>query len=181
MNKNSFYKIGNFVIYHCPNLQKVGCTINFPKRKAQYLEDEPIEILEVLENVSERQAGDREWFWADHFDYVRGRHYVYSGPTAHENRAKTIGKDGLKAIRQKQIATLGPEKLSEISQKRANNIGKSGYKAIRQKQIATLGPEKLSEIATERWKKFTKADRSDIISRGWETRRKNKLLKENKE
>lgn len=180
MKKNSFYKIGTFTIYHCPNLKKVGCTNNLIKRSSQYPLGELIEVLEVLENVSERDVGDREWFWADHFDYNRGMHYTQCGLTAHDSRNKTLGDKGRKAARQKQIETLGPEGLSIISQKRADNIGSVGYKAIRQKQIETLGPEKLSDIATKRWEKFDKEERSKIISKGWETRRQNKLLKEKK-
>ena len=173
MKKNSFYKLGTFTIYHCPNLKKVGCTNNLIKRTSQYPKDEVIEVLEILENVSERDAGDREWFWADHFDYHRGMHYTQCGPTAHDSRNKTLGENGRKAARKKQIETLGPEGLSTISQKRAVNIGQEGYKAIRQKQIETLGPEALSAIAAKRWSKFDKKERSDIISKGWETRRKN--------
>jgi len=173
MKRNCFYQIGTFVIYHCPDLQKVGCTSNFDKRKTQYPIGTKIDVLEVLENVTERDAGDREWFWADHFDYDRGRHYVSSGATAHAARTKTLGEDGRKAIRKKQIETLGPEKLSQISMKRAANIGVDGYKKIRQKQIETLGTEELSAIAVKRWEKMDAATRSAIISKGWETRRKN--------
>ena len=174
MKRNSFYKIGSFTIYHCPDLQKVGCTSNFCKRKAQYPEGTRIEVLEVLENVTERDAGDREWAWADKFDYDRGRHYVSSGATAHAARTKTLGEHRLKQSRRKQIETLGPDGLSHVSRKRAENIGPEGYKKIRQKQIETLGPEGLSAVATKRWEKIGKEDRSAVISKGWETRRRNK-------
>jgi hypothetical protein len=173
MKKNSFYKIGNFTIYHCPDLQKVGCTSNLAKRKSGYPIDTRIDVLEILENVTEREAGDREWFWADKFDYDRGRHYAYSGSTAHDGRNKALGPAGLKAVRQKQIQTLGPEGLSKASQKRADNIGPEGYKKIRQKQIQTLGHDGMAAIAVERWNKFDAAARSAIISKGWETRRRN--------
>lgn len=174
MKRNSFYPKGNFTIYHCPDLQKVGCTANLDKRKNGYPDGTRIEVLEVLYDVTERDAGDREWFWADHFDYDRGRHYVASGKVAHAARTRTLGEEGLKKARQKQIETLGPHGLSEVSQKRANNLGREGYKKIRQKQIETLGPEGLSSIATERWKKIDKSARSAIIAKGWETRRRNK-------
>lgn len=174
MKKNSFYPRGNFTIYHCPDLQKVGCTANLSKRKSGYPDGTRIEILEVLLNVTERDAGDREWFWADQFDYDRGRHYVASGKVAHAARTRTLGEDGLKNVRQKQIETLGPEGLSAVSKKRATNIGSDGYKAIRKKQIETLGPEGLSAVATERWKKIDPQTRSAIISKGWETRKRNK-------
>lgn len=172
MKRNCFYKIGTFTIYHCPDLQKVGCTNNFVKRKSQYPADTVIEVLEVLENVTERDAGDCEWRWADHFDYERGRHYVQSGTTAHASRSKTLGEDGRKAIRQKQIVTLGADGLSKASRKRAENIGVDGFKQIRQKQIQTLGSEGLSRIATERWKRIDQQTRSSIISKGWVTRRR---------
>lgn len=174
MKRNSLYKIGTFTIYHCPDLQKVGCTSNFAKRKAQYPEGTRIEVLEVLCGVTERDAGDCEWRWADKFDYDRGRHYVSSGATAHAARTRTLGEDGLKRARKKQIETLGAAGLSAVSKKRAANIGKEGYKTIRQKQIETLGTEGLSMIAVERWKKIDPTTRSAIISKGWETRRRNK-------
>ena len=174
MKKNSFYKIGTFTIYHCPDLQKVGCTSNFEKRKAQYPEGTRVEVLEVLYNVTERDAGDCEWRWADKFDYDRGRHYVSSGATAHAARTRTLGEDGLKGARRKQMETLGPEGLSAVSKKRAASIGREGYRTIRQKQIQTLGTEGLSAIAVERWKKIDPTTRSAIISKGWETRRRNK-------
>lgn len=173
MKRNSFYQIGTFTIYHCPDLQKVGCTSNLMKRKAQYPAGTIIDVLEVLEGVTERDAGDREWHWADHFDYERGRHYVQSGATAHAARNRTLGESGRKEARRKQIETLGPGGLSAASKKRATNIGTEGYKQIRQKQIETLGPDGLSQIAVERWKKMDQQTRSAIISKGWETRRRN--------
>lgn len=178
MKRNCFYKIGTFTIYHCPDLQKVGCTNNFAKRKSQYPHGTKIDVLEVLENVTERDAGDCEWRWADYFDYERGRHYVQSGATAHASRKRTLGDGGLKAARQKQIQTLGPEGLSKASKKRAANIGAAGYKMIRQKQIETLGHDGMSRVATERWKKIDQQARSAIISKGWETRRKNRQEKQ---
>lgn len=62
-------------IYHIQG-RKVGCTNNFERRKSQYPEGTEFEIIEILENKSDQEAGDREWFWADHFGYNRGEHYV---------------------------------------------------------------------------------------------------------
>jgi hypothetical protein len=172
--------IGTFTIYHCPDIPKVGCTNNLSRRHGQYPEGTKLEVLEILENVSEEEAGDKEWFWADHFGYERGMHYTQCGPTSHFQRAETMGSVALAAARQKQIETMGPEGLSAASQKRADNIGRDGYKAIRQKQIQTLGHEGLSAIAVERWNQKDAEERSAIISKGWETRRRNKLLREHK-
>lgn len=173
MKRNSFYKTGSFTIYHCPDLQKVGCTSNFDKRRAQYPEGTKIEILEILQNVTGRDAGDREWTRANKFDYDRGRHYVLSGATAHTARTRTLGELGLKQVRAKQIDTLGAEGLSRVSKKRAENIATEGYRKIRQKQIETIGSEGLSAIAVHRWEKMDKETRPAIIWKGWETRRRN--------
>jgi hypothetical protein len=60
-------------IYHIPGV-KVGCTVDFKKRKTQY---EPGTVFEVLENIecTALVAGDREWYWADKFGYPKGPHY----------------------------------------------------------------------------------------------------------
>lgn len=88
-----------YTIYHIPGV-KVGCTIDFRRRKVEYARYHPemlldtIEILEILDNVSAREAGDREWELADMYGYDRGSHY--SGPGSDEARAnmskRSLGK-----------------------------------------------------------------------------------------
>lgn len=66
-------------IYHIEG-RKVGCTKNLESRKKLYLEDEgdipALIILEELEDATDIEAGDREWYWADKFGYRRGVHYT---------------------------------------------------------------------------------------------------------
>jgi general stress protein YciG len=65
-----------YTIYHIVG-KKVGCTVNFEKRKKQYQDGTRFDILEVLEDsVGPQFAGDREWFWADYFGYKKGSHYT---------------------------------------------------------------------------------------------------------
>lgn len=63
------------VIYHIPG-RKVGCTRNLSKRMMNYPKDTQFEILEELCDFTDKQAGDREWEWADKFGYRRGSHFT---------------------------------------------------------------------------------------------------------
>ena len=130
-------------IYHIPG-RKVGCTIEFEKRKKAYSTDTVFEVLEVLHDSDHQTAGDCEWKWADHFGYKRGLHYadVHRG-------IETLGFEGLSARskkgREKANATLGPEGRSAKAAKGSA------------KRIAAMGPEGLSAKSLK----------------GWETRRAN--------
>lgn len=73
------------VIYHAPNYVrtsgkkgKVGCTQDLEHRKKEYDMGRGVKILERLENVTTKEAGDREWYWADKLGYRRGNHYIYA-------------------------------------------------------------------------------------------------------
>ena len=67
------------VIYHISG-RKVGCTKSIEQRKQLYLRDNgaipDIEVLEELHDKTDQEAGDREWWWADHFGYKRENHYT---------------------------------------------------------------------------------------------------------
>jgi hypothetical protein len=67
------------LIYHIRG-RKVGCTTNLDSRQQMYLRAEgripEMEILEVLRNKTDQEAGDIEWQWADRFGYHRGTHYL---------------------------------------------------------------------------------------------------------
>lgn len=67
------------VIYHIPGI-KVGCTTDLDYRKYTANQDGKGDIYKeavVIEelNCSDQEAGDREWYWADHYGYKRGPHY----------------------------------------------------------------------------------------------------------
>lgn len=80
-------------IYHIPGV-KVGCTIDFKNRKKQYPPDTIFEILEELENITDEEAGDIEWSYADKFNYPRRTHYKFNWNSnlTSEQRIK-IGKN----------------------------------------------------------------------------------------
>lgn len=65
----------SYWIYHIPG-RKVGCTDNVERRKRGYPIGTKFEILEELYGVTNQEAGDREWWWADQFGYKRGAHYT---------------------------------------------------------------------------------------------------------
>jgi hypothetical protein len=67
--------VKTYTIYHIPG-KKVGCTVNFKRRKSEYPKGTQFEILEELHN--EKEAADREWYWADHFGYKKGFYYSES-------------------------------------------------------------------------------------------------------
>ena len=71
--------MNKFYIYEIPG-RKVGCTKSIESRKMLYKKFEnstpEIILLETLENVTEQEAGDREWEWADKLGYKRGTHYT---------------------------------------------------------------------------------------------------------
>lgn len=75
-------------IYHI-NGTKVGVTTNIKHRKYLYRKkhgaNPDLEILEVLENKSDGEVGDREWWWADRFGYERGTHYRHVRNKFHGN------------------------------------------------------------------------------------------------
>ncbi len=68
-----------YTIYHIKG-EKVGCTRNVAKRKAIYRSVRgicpPMYLIERIPlSRGEKFAGDREWYWADHYGYPRGQHY----------------------------------------------------------------------------------------------------------
>jgi general stress protein YciG len=100
--------MGAYTIYHIYGL-KVGCTSNLPRRVTEYrslgFQPSEIEVLEVIEDATDRQAGDIEWQWADHFGYPRGNHYAQ---VKYEARVLN-GRKGGKAA----AISVGPEALAE--------------------------------------------------------------------
>jgi len=68
-----------FTIYHILGI-RVGCTNCFELRckqnKKKYGDHIVIEVLDTWPiSVGCKFAGDREWEWADCFNYKRGKHY----------------------------------------------------------------------------------------------------------
>lgn len=61
---------------------KVGCTRNLRQRVRRYQKifgsQFRVEVLEKLTNVTLKQAGDREWYWASKLGCYRGQHYERS-------------------------------------------------------------------------------------------------------
>jgi hypothetical protein len=148
-----------YTIYHIPG-KKVGCTVNFEKRKKQYPEGTDIEVLEELDDfVGDKFAGDREHYWADHFGYRRYTHYSESN----WNTTQTIEQKSRAGKRAGELGVTGfqtmtPEQKS-LAGKRAAELGRSGLQTISSEQrrqtairtaalgltgYKTLSPEKRS-------------------------------------
>ena len=70
-----------YYIYHIPGV-KVGVTTKIKHRRYLYRKnqgkDYHLEVLEVLEGMTDEEVGDREWEWADKFRYPRGSHYKHT-------------------------------------------------------------------------------------------------------
>lgn len=102
---DSIHQDYTFYIYHIPG-HKVGCTRNFINRIKHYAYGTNFIILEIIENITPRQAGDIEWRYADKFGYERGRHYSVVGYPLSEQglnnmRRKLTGRTrSAKAIQQ---------------------------------------------------------------------------------
>ena len=79
-----------YYIYHIQGL-KVGVTTKIKHRRYMYRRDKgknyELEVLEVMENVTEEEVGDREWWWADQFGYPRGTHYRHTKASWHGSKA----------------------------------------------------------------------------------------------
>lgn len=132
----------NYTIYHVPG-QKVGCTSDFDRRKREYWREglEPV-VIETLE-CSAKEAGDREWHWAEFYGYRKGQHYTrwttekvktYLKGVDHEARAK------------KSMQTMGPEGLKQRAQKTARQMTDEQRLARNAKIAATWARRKLGEF-----------------------------------
>jgi len=65
-----------YTLYHIPG-RKVGCTIDFERRKKQYDEGTVFEIIDTLPiSDGDKLAGDLEWFYAELYGYKKGPHYT---------------------------------------------------------------------------------------------------------
>jgi hypothetical protein len=112
--------IKKYIIYHIPGV-KVGCTVNFEARKIQYDEGTVFEVLEELdESVGDKLAGDREWYWADHFGYHRGRHYseynwnVNIPPEDREGFASLGGSSPISGYKSGAAGRVGGRRQAEL-------------------------------------------------------------------
>lgn len=81
------------IIYHIPG-RKVGCTKNIRSRIAKYRNKEGVdpeyEVLEELHDITDQEAGDREWAWADKLGYKRGIHYSVSVKRSHAGGRRSV-------------------------------------------------------------------------------------------
>lgn len=98
------------VIYHAPNyvrtsgkIGKVGCTQDLAHRKTEYDMGRGVKILERLEDVTPKQAGDREWWWCEKLNVCKDAHYAVSL----ERRMLASHKAGQTNKRSGQVAALG--------------------------------------------------------------------------
>jgi hypothetical protein len=89
-----------YVLYVIHSENYVGCTSDFEQRcfthKRKRGDHIIIEILDTWPiSVGARFAGDREWEWADTFNYPRGQHYsnTWSSKLSSEDRSRA-GKIG---------------------------------------------------------------------------------------
>jgi hypothetical protein len=155
-----FIKSGDVIMYTIYHVigKKVGCTVNFEKRKTQYPDGTQVEILEELDSsVGDQIAGDREHYWADHFGYKKYSHYSKSNWNLRqtmEQKSQAGKKAGELGVSGFQTMTF--EQRSQIG-KRTAELGKSGFQNLTSEQrseiakktaalgltgYATLPPEK---------------------------------------
>jgi hypothetical protein len=136
-------------IYEIPG-RKIGCTKRSLKsRQKNYTIEKngkiTLILIEELSDMSDQEAGDREWWWADKLGYKRGPHYTHTvnaavGAITAEMRKEISRKGGIAggAIGAKnRVANQTPEERSEISRragliggKRTAMLGKSGFKTM---------------------------------------------------
>lgn len=122
------------IIYHIPDV-KVGCTNDFERRKSEYPEGTQFEIIEVLEGFTDKEAGDREWDWADHYSYPRGTHYTHTKMMNEKGAIKggiatTDKYGGWAFITPEQLSANGKkggERCHELNPELASNNGKLVY------------------------------------------------------
>lgn len=94
-------------IYHCPELKKVGCTKDLERRTRQY-KGAKLFPLSIITGTA-KEAGDEEWWWADYYQYPRGRHYTSSVNGVHHgspNGGKVTGAKNRDSGRMKELGEL---------------------------------------------------------------------------
>ena len=96
--------------------KKIGCTCNLASRMQEYRRNWRLRrpwpiyrIIEELIDLTDQQAGDREWYWADHYGLPRGVHYTITRRAQHspgawlnqppDRHIVNARKDGLAATR----------------------------------------------------------------------------------
>src|SRR4051812_35794160 len=132
-----------YTIYHIYGF-KVGCTKNLARRITEYrsfgYQPFEIEILEVLQDVTEDYAGNVEWKWADHFGYFRGSHYaelksedrVLNGRKGGKAAAISVGPEAL-AERGRRMIRVRMER--ETPEQRSERARKGGFAAAKSTSV----------------------------------------------
>lgn len=151
---------GRFVIYHATfsdGRKKVGCTWNLENRICWYPSGTIVEILEVVEDATVQEAGDREWYWADRYGYPRGMHYAKSHVSRTEEQRTTLAKTralaGGAARGGKIGGRIGVERRSGIhglnEEEKLKNSSKGGRAAAVARQDPVRGEKtRLKRSAT---------------------------------
>jgi len=137
----------SYTIYHIPGL-KVGCTVDFESRKAQYHEGIIIKIMVVIpDEMGPKYAGNVEWYFADLLGYKRWSHYADSnwGISITDEQRSEIGRmGGIKT------ASLGKSGFKNLTDEQRSEIGKMGAAKIHSLRIGgfyNLTKEQKSEYA----------------------------------
>ncbi len=94
-------KAQHYILYHIQDL-KVGCTKDYTRRIIDNIRDyremgiiikeEDFCILDILpaDGISEKEAGDLEYRYADMYGYDRGTHYSSQSQEACEKHSESI-------------------------------------------------------------------------------------------
>jgi hypothetical protein len=136
-------------IYHLPGI-KVGCTKDLEKRKQYYPRHRTrmLQVLEVLHDKTDQEAGDRERWWNDHFGYRRYVHYVHTiaaGPIGGQSAVERgVGIHALTTDQRIANGRMGGRRYAETTtpERRSENARIAATK--------TTTPEGRSENARKR-------------------------------
>ena len=122
------------VIYHAPERRKVGCTRDIEARRGWYSRGTVIEVLEELHDATDREAGDREWHWADKLGYPRRKHYVDAISMGQSEGSRlTLSSDELSDLNKRSALKISPERRIE----RAKKMGAGSVRGLTPDQLLT--------------------------------------------
>lgn len=133
-----------YTIYHCPTLTKCGCTEDFERRqKDTDYKGHSLYPLNIMEDATPKEAGDEEWWWADYYQYKRGRHYTSRFARPHLDVSKE--KISLAQLGRKH----GPMSEEQKEKLRLVNLGRKHTEEAKEKIRLANFSRKYSPMSEE--------------------------------
>lgn len=140
--------MSTYYIYHIPD-RKVGCTNNILSRMRAYERSEgqtpEYEILEILSNVTQQYAGDREHWWAEKLGYKREVHYSMTRSASYNGGLATT-KLRLSEMGKKGGPKGGNARAKNLTKEQIAEIGRIGGKISGRHNAETYARDKWSEM-----------------------------------